>query len=139
MCPVCHRRLTVGVMSRVEELSDRPEGFVPSNAIPYKNMIPLIEIIAEALNQGVETKAVENEYKRMVQTFGNEFRILLDLPVSELSGKAPAKIVEGIKKTREGDVKIVPGYDGVYGKISIFEEEAELKEKAKGEEQMELF
>jgi len=139
LCPVCHRKLTVGVMSRVEELSDRPEGFTPSNAIPYKNLIPLIEIIAAALNQGVETKAVENEYKRLIQTFGNEFKILLDLPISELSGKAPAKIVEGIKKTREGDVKIVPGYDGVYGKISIFGQEEKVEKKAKGEGQMELF
>lgn len=139
LCPVCHRKLTVGVMSRVEELSDRPEGFIPPNAISYKNLIPLIEIVAGALNQGVETKACENEYKRLVQTFGNEFLILLDLPISELSGKAPAKIVEGIKKTREGDVKIVPGYDGVYGKISLFGEEEKVEEKAKEEGQIELF
>lgn len=138
LCPVCHRRLTVGVLNRVEKLADRPKGFVPDNGIPYKNLIPLLEIIAEALGQGTETKGVENEYKKMLQTFGNEFRILLDLPSEELSKKAPPRIAEGIKRVREGNLKIVPGYDGIYGKISIFEEE-EVKEKASGEEQIELF
>jgi len=138
ICPVCHRRLTVGVLNRVEQLADRAEGFVPDNAIPYKNLIPLIEIIAEVLGQGVETKGVENEYKRMVQNFGSEFRILLDLPTEELSKDAPPRIVEGIKRAREGKLNIIPGYDGVYGKISIFGEEG-VKEKASGEDQMELF
>ncbi len=138
LCPVCHRKLTVGVLNRVEQLADRPEGFVPDNAIPYKNLIPLMEIIAEALGQGTETKGVENEYKRMIQAFGSEFKILLDLPAEELSKNASPKIVEGIKRVREGNLNIIPGYDGVYGKISIFGEE-EVEKKASGEEQMDLF
>ena len=138
ICPVCHKRLTIGVSNRVEQLADRTEGFVPDNAIPYKNLIPLIEIIAEVLGQGVETKGVENEYKRMIQAFGSEFRILLDLPTEELSKDAPPRIVEGIGRVREGKLNIIPGHDGVYGKINIFEEEV-VKEKAAGEDQMELF
>jgi len=132
ICPVCGRKLTIGVMNRVEALSDRLEGFVPDNAIPYKHLIPLIEIIAEALNQGVETKGVENEYLRLVSIFGTEYRILLDLSLEELEKSTPPKILEGIKKVREGDLSIIPGYDGVYGKIQIFGEKEKEETKQLG-------
>ncbi|MCK4224340.1 MAG: DNA helicase UvrD [candidate division Zixibacteria bacterium] len=122
ICPVCGRKLTVGVMHRVESLADRPEGFTPEWAIPCKHLIPLVEIIAEALNQGVDTKGVTNEYLRLVSIFGSEFRILLDLPLEELEKSTPPKILEGIKRVREEDLHITPGHDGVYGKIQIFAE-----------------
>ena len=132
ICPVCGRKLTVGVMHRVETLADRPEGFVPENAIPYKHLIPLMEIIAGALNQGVETKGVENEYLRLVSTYGSEFRILLDLPLEELEKSTPPKILEGIKRVREENVNITPGFDGVYGKIQIFGEKEKEETKQLG-------
>jgi uncharacterized protein (TIGR00375 family) len=132
ICPVCGRRLTVGVMHRVEALADRPAGFVPDNAIPCKHLIPLMEIIAEALNQGTETKGVENEYLKLVSTYGSEFRILLDLPLEELEKSTPPKILEGIKRVREGNVNIVPGFDGVYGKIQIFGEKEKEETKQLG-------
>ncbi len=122
ICPVCGRKLTVGVMHRVESLADRPEGFTPEGVIPYKHLIPLQEIIAEALNQGVDTKGVQNEYLRLVSIFGSEFRLLLDLPLEELEKSTPPKILEGIKRVRNEDLHITPGHDGVYGKIQIFAE-----------------
>ncbi len=130
ICPVCGRKLTVGVMHRVESLADRPEGFTPEWAIPCKHLIPLVEIIAEALNQGVDTKGVTNEYLRLVSIFGSEFRILLDLSLEELEKSTPPKVLEGIKRVRDEDVHITPGYDGVYGKIQIFAE----KEKEETEQ-----
>lgn len=132
ICPVCGRKLTIGVMHRVESLADRPEGFVPENAIPCKHLIPLVEIIAEALNQGVDTKGVENEYLRLVSTYGSEFRILLDLPLEELEKSTPPKILEGIKRVREGNLQITPGHDGVYGKIQIFAEKEKEETKQLG-------
>jgi uncharacterized protein (TIGR00375 family) len=132
ICPVCGRKLTIGVMHRVEALADRPEGFVPGNAIPCKHLIPLMEIIAEALNQGVETKGVENEYLRLVATYGSEFRILLDLPSEELEKSTPPKILEGIKRVREENLHIIPGHDGVYGKIQIFAEKEKEETKQLG-------
>jgi uncharacterized protein (TIGR00375 family) len=132
ICPVCGRKLTVGVMHRVEALADRPEGFVPDNAIPCKHLVPLMEIIAEALNQGTETKGVENEYLKMVSTYGSEFRILLDLPLEELEKLTPPKILEGIKRVREGNISITPGFDGVYGKIQIFAEKEKEETKQLG-------
>ena len=121
-CHVCKRPLTIGVLNRVAELADRPEGVKPSNAIPYKNLIPLQEIIADALHQGVGTKQGKAEYEKLVSGFGNEFAVLLDAKEEELKKTSLPEIAEGIVRVREGKVRIEPGYDGEYGKIAIFGE-----------------
>lgn len=120
ICPVCGKLLTIGVLSRVEELADRPEGFKPENAIPYKSLIPLEEIIAEVLGVGVGTKGVEKEYKDLIEKFGSELGILLDTSISDLKSETLPEISEAISRVREGKVHIEPGYDGAYGKIKIF-------------------
>jgi len=120
-CPVCEKPITVGVMNRVEELADRPEGFTPENAVPFKHLVPLEEIIAEAFNTGVNTVIVKKEYERLLSLYP-EFSILIDLLEIELYNIAPARVAEGILKVRSGEINIIPGYDGVYGKISIFSE-----------------
>lgn len=122
LCPHCHQKMTVGVMHRVEDLADRPEGFVPRDAVPSIHLIPLEEIIAEALSVRVGTKTVETEYARLVERGGSEFRILLDASPEELASFAPPKILEGILRMRQGKVSIIPGHDGVYGKITLFPE-----------------
>ncbi len=131
ICPVCHKRITVGVMHRVEDLADRKEGLIPDNAIPFKSLIPLEEIIAEALGRGTGTQSVNREYERLISEAGNEFKILIDLPREDLSVFVPSKILEGIIRVREGRVKIKPGYDGVYGKIRIFDEDNKDKKVIK--------
>jgi uncharacterized protein (TIGR00375 family) len=120
ICPVCGKLLTIGVLNRVEKLADRPEGFKPENAIPFKSLIPLEEIVADALGQGVGTIEVEKEYKNLLEKFGNEFRVLVDVPRKDLEIITLPEIAEGIIRVREGKVFIEPGYDGVYGKIRIF-------------------
>jgi uncharacterized protein (TIGR00375 family) len=139
ICPVCGKRLTVGVMHRVEELADREEGFVPPKAIPAIHLIPLEEIIAEALGQGVGTKGVDREYMHLVEQGGSEFAILLDLPPEEIERIAQPRVYEGIMRVRKGELKITPGHDGVYGKISIFPKEEEGEKTAEEDEQMSLF
>jgi uncharacterized protein (TIGR00375 family) len=136
LCPVCQKRLTVGVMHRVEELADRPEGFIPRNAIPSIHLIPLEEIIAAALGVRVGTKAVEEEYERLVERGGTEFQILLDATPEELAAFVPKRILEGILRMRQGKVSIIPGHDGVYGKIDLFPEK---KEGEGTKEQLKLF
>ncbi len=121
-CPVCGAPLTVGVMHRVEELADRPEGFCPEGKPPAVHLVPLQEIIAEALGKGVQTQAVLKTYRQIIQWGGSEFEVLLFKELEELREFLPAKILEGVKRVREGRLSIRPGYDGVYGKISIFEE-----------------
>jgi len=118
-CPVCKKGLTVGVMNRVDELADREEGFVPHNAIPSKHLVPLDEIIAEAFNTGVNTVKVKKEYEKLV-SLNTEFEILIDLPESGLYKITDSRIAEGILRVRAGDIDITPGYDGEYGKVSIF-------------------
>jgi len=121
ICPVCGKPLTIGVLNRVEQLADRPEGFVPENAIPFKSLIPLEEIIADALGQGVGTVEVEKEYKNLIEKFENEFNVLMNVPRLDLEAITLPEIAEGIIRAREGKVFIQPGYDGVYGKIRIFQ------------------
>ena len=136
ICPKCQKKLTVGVMHRVEELADRPEGFIPKNAIPSIHLIPLEEVIAEAINYRVGTKAVEAEYERLVERGGSEIRILLNATPDELASFVPPKILEAIIRMRQGKVSIVPGHDGVYGKITLFPEK---KEGEESKEQLKLF
>lgn len=136
LCPRCQKRVTVGVMHRVEDLSDRQEGFVPKHAIPSIHLIPLEEIIAEGLGVRVGTKAVESEYERLVERGGSEFRILLEATPEELASFVPENILEGIIRVRQGKVSIVPGHDGVYGKIDLFPEK---KSNETPEAQLKLF
>jgi len=120
-CPVCGESLTVGVMYRVEELADRPEGYKPLHKPPALHLVPLTEIVAEALKKGIQTKIVKKTYDQLLSIGGSEFEILLFKPLEELAESFPPLILEGVRRVREGRLYIRPGYDGVYGKISIFE------------------
>ncbi|MBU3901477.1 hypothetical protein KKF25_02425 [Patescibacteria group bacterium] len=122
ICSVCGKRVTVGVMNRVDALADRPPGGQPSQTVPYINLIPLEEIIADAFSVGVGTKKVDAEYQGLINKFGQEFKILMDLPKEELLKAAKIEVAEAIIRVREGKVKIEPGYDGEYGKVQIYDD-----------------
>jgi len=136
ICPKCGKHLTIGVMNRVEQLADRPEGFKPESAIPFKNLIPLDEIIAEAKAMGKSSQAVEQEYRGIIAKFGTEFEVLGKAPREDLFKGMDARIADAIMRMRQGRVRIAPGYDGEYGKISIFGDDEKPK---KHEEQLSLF
>ena len=120
LCPKCGKPLTIGVLNRSEELSDREEGFCLPRATPFKYLIPLKEIIAEALGVGITTKKVKKEHDILIKRFKNEFEVLLNVSHKDLSAKLMPEITEGIIRARKGKVQIIPGYDGVYGKIKVF-------------------
>lgn len=122
ICPVCGKKMTVGVLERVEELADRPEGFRPKGSKPFKSLIPLSEILAKLLDKAVATNAVWKEYNNLISHFRSEFNIMLNVPEQELAKVSNARIAEMIIKNREGKVEIHPGYDGEYG-IPIFSDE----------------
>jgi len=124
ICPRCGRRLTIGVLHRVEELADRPEGFVPGDAIPFKTLLPLYEIISFATGSGeLYSKKVLIEHDKLIGKFGNELNVLLDVEKEELLKVTDEKIADAIIKVREGKIKYIAGYDGVYGKPVFSEEE----------------
>ncbi|MBI2451237.1 MAG: DNA helicase UvrD [Parcubacteria group bacterium] len=139
ICFSCGRSVTVGVMSRVEKLADRPVGFHPNSAVSYKSLVPLEEIIAEALGlAGVHSKAVNENYQNMIGVFGNEFKILLEASIEEIEKASKPEIAEGIRRVRERKLRIEPGYDGEFGKVKIFEKD-ELKKRFKAEKHASLF
>jgi uncharacterized protein (TIGR00375 family) len=143
LCPVCGKRLTVGVMNRVDELADRREGTVPDKAIPALHMVPLEEIIADALGVGSNAASVEKEYLRLVEKGGSEFDILMELSPEDIAVFTPPMILEGILRVRQGRLSITPGYDGVFGKIQIFSpaerEKGPVPEERAEADQMKLF
>ncbi len=129
ICPVCKRPLTVGVMHRVGQLSDRPAGFVPEEGVPFKNLISLDEIVAESKGVSKGAKSVEQECRLLVQKLGSELEVLINVPQEQLLKACAPSVARGILNVRQGKVNITPGYDGVYGKIEIFGGQGKQPEK----------
>jgi uncharacterized protein (TIGR00375 family) len=129
LCPVCGKKVTVGVLHRVEKLADRKNGFIPEAALPFYSLIPLQEIIAQVVKVGVNSKAVNKQYFHLIENIGNEFAILMDTPLNDIETAGSPLLREAIHRMRSGNVHIVPGYDGEFGKIKIFEavERKEIK------------
>ncbi|MCS7258052.1 MAG: endonuclease Q family protein [candidate division WOR-3 bacterium] len=119
LCPVCGKPLTIGVAHRVLLLSDRPKGFIPENAIPYKSLVPLEEIIAEVIGTSRDTLGVRNIYLRLVREFKGEFNVLLHADLEDIKKYSNEQIAKAIELMRAGKINVKPGYDGVFGKISI--------------------
>lgn len=118
ICPVCKRPITIGVMQRVEELADRPQDYNPGNRPGFRKILPLHEIIAFALEKGINTKAVWSEYNKLIKN-SNENNVLLKTSEDELLKIISPTIAEAIIKNRTGQIQVEPGYDGVYGKPHI--------------------
>lgn len=115
-CPKCGKKMTVGVLQRVEELGDRPEGYVRPQAIPFKRLLPLYEVISVATGVNrLYAKSVLELQDRLIGKFGNELTVLLDTSEGELSRVVSPNVAKAILTSRRGEVKVVPGYDGVYG------------------------
>jgi uncharacterized protein (TIGR00375 family) len=122
VCPVCGRRITTGVLHRVEELADREEGFVCPSSKPFESIVPLPEVIACSSGVSSASKRVTAQYFNMLRTLGPEFSILREIPLDDISRAAGPLIAEGVRRLREGSVQLEPGFDGEYGKIKIFEQ-----------------
>lgn len=123
ICPVCRRKLTEGVEQRVEELADRPAEYKSYNMPGFMRLLPLSEIISAVLGvDSPSTQAVWKEYNTLVNKFGNEYAVLIDATKEELSTIVESSIANAIIGVREGTIKVIPGYDGVYGKIDLNQE-----------------
>lgn len=131
ICPECGKKLTVGVLYRVQELADRPEGYVPENRPGFRSIVPLAEILSEIFAVGPKTKKVTTYYDRAIETLGPELDILLDYPIEKIEAARIPLLSDAIAKMRQGDVEIQPGFDGEFGKVMLFTEEE--KKRLQGE------
>ena len=134
-CPVCGKKITIGVYHRAEELADRPEGYVKPQAKPFESLVPLPEVIASAMGFSVSSVKTGKMYREMLSKLGPEFEILRNVPEEEICRTAGLRVAEGIRRLRCGQVEKIPGYDGEYGVIRVFDPE-EVRET---EGQMDLF
>lgn len=152
ICPVCHRSLTVGVMHRVEELAKvskfpdevsklNPNGVKwmidPSRKHPpFVKLVPLNEIIAESLHSTVSSQKVKDLYDELCVKFGSELNVLLKTPVHDLEKEAGPRVAEGVGKVRSGNIVILPGFDGQYGIVKIWDDKKTSEKQAETKDQL---
>ncbi len=134
-CPACGRRMTPGVLQRTEELAaqagGRPPPLISQEADglmyaddgkpPFRRLVGLQQVIAESVGRGVNTKGVQAQYMRLVSELGSELHILTAAAIADIALVAGERIAEGVERVRSGDVHIVPGYDGVFGEVKVWE------------------
>ena len=131
-CPDCGRKVTVGVLHRVEELADRDEGERPPNALPFESQIPLVEILSEIVGLGPKSKKVARIYNRLVAEVGGEFKALRETPIDVLSELGGELLGEAVRRIRAGTVDINAGFDGQFGVVRVFSDEDRKKWNPQG-------
>ncbi|MEM3065823.1 MAG: endonuclease Q family protein [Nitrososphaerota archaeon] len=143
-CAVCGRKLTKGVDDRVNELADRPPGYIPEDSIGFKYALPLQELIA--VSEGISPESeqrllsskVWKEYSRLISLLGNEFKIMFETSEEELKGAMGPQLTNLIMAVRRNEIRIIPGFDGVYGRI-IFGVEGNVGERKHTSKRLEEF
>jgi len=119
ICPVCGRKITVGVLHRVEALADRAEGFTPPSARAFESLVPLREVVASSLGFTPASKKAMARYEELIASLGPELTILRETPISDIQRCGGSAIAEAVRRLRRREVSPVPGYDGAYGKVEI--------------------
>ena len=133
-CPKCGNKLIIGVADRIEKLADRPEGYKRENIKPFVSLIPLQEIISTVYDiKQLNGKKIWEIYNSLIKEFGNEFNVLLNADEEKLRKIVHEKLVKLILLNRNGELKIKPGYDGVYGQINLDEKDKVKVQKSLGE------
>ncbi len=122
-CPVCGKKITIGVLNRVEQLADRAEGFVLPAGRPFESLVPLQEVIGASMGISAAGKKAAERYEYMTGALGPEFAILREIPIEDIRRAAGPLVAEGIRRLRRGEVERTPGFDGEYGKISLLSAE----------------
>lgn len=151
-CRVCKRRLTEGVMYRVQTLAGKYEKTAlekensygltwftdqKKNHPSYVKLVPLLEIVAEALGVTVASQKAKALYYQLCQTLGSEMTVLLKAPIEEIA-KEHSRVAEGVASVRKGTIHIIPGYDNVYGIVKIWKDKAESSSAKKEDEGSQL-
>ncbi|MFZ5562546.1 MAG: UvrD-helicase domain-containing protein, partial [Thermodesulfobacteriota bacterium] len=134
ICPVCGKPLTLGVLYRVEELADRPENILPEQRHPFYSIVPLPEILSELLGVGPKSKKVDQAYRTVLERLGPEFDVLYSLPAQQIAGCGVPLLDVAVSRMRKGEVRRSAGFDGQYGRVTLFAE-GEI-ERLKGEQRL---
>lgn len=119
-CPVCGKKITIGVQHRVEELADRPEGYIRKGAPGFESLAPLPEVIGASMGRSAGSVKVRAQYEALLQALGSEFYILRQASLEEIKQAAGSCVAEGLRRLRAGEVVRQPGFDGEYGTIQLF-------------------
>ena len=135
LCPVCKKKVTVGVLNRVYQLSDRKLGFRPKNAVDFQHIVPLPTIISKAIKKPETSKKVAEEYSKIVRYFGTEFA-LFDAPEDKIRFATSNEIADAIIKVRQGNISWVPGYDGAFGELILKSDKISPASKKKSVDRM---
>lgn len=120
ICPVCGKRVTEGVLHRVATLADRPRGARPASARHFERLVPLKSVISSAMGVGEKSAAVEKAYNALIRSIGPELAILRDMPIDDIEAAGGELVAEGVRRIRAGQLSIEPGFDGEYGRVTIF-------------------
>jgi uncharacterized protein (TIGR00375 family) len=120
LCPVCSNPLTLGVLHRVEELADHKEGRKPARHAPYHNIIQLADILSEVMQVGPKSKKVSRAYQSLLEKLGSEFNILHTLATDVIEQAGIPLLAEAVRRMRQREINVIPGFDGQYGRIQIF-------------------
>lgn len=123
ICPVCGKKVTLGVLHRVEKLADREEGYRPAVAKPYERLVPLAKVISAVEGVGEKSKRVQGIYRKILTECGPELETLMETPLEEVEKVAGVLAAEGIRRVRLGELEINPGFDGEYGEVRILSED----------------
>jgi PHP family Zn ribbon phosphoesterase len=124
-CPQCRRPLTIGVLSRVAQLADRPEGYRPEGMPNFEKLVELDKIIAQSLGvKSRNSKKVQEIYEQMLIAFGNELTVLRKTSLVDIEKQFGSLLAKAISRVRQGQLIIEPGFDGQYGVIKIFNNQA---------------
>lgn len=141
LCPVCKKPVTVGVLSRVEALADRPEGSPhrPPRARPFESLVPLTEVLGEVLGVGPQAESAQRLYFKLLDALGSELSILRGADAETLTRAGGELLAEAVQRVRSGRLHIAGGFDGEYGTIRILEPSERVTAHKKSGDQMALF
>ncbi len=120
ICPVCGKKLTLGVVHQIQQMADRPEGYKKPKGPSYESLMPLEEVVAAAMGHTTACRQVQRQYQDMLRLLGPELEILRKVPLEDIRKTAGGQVAEGIQRLRTGQVERISGYDGEYGKIKLF-------------------
>ncbi len=136
-CPVCRRKLTIGVLHRVSDLADRRLGFRPENAVPFQYIVPLETVISKAIRKPEASQVVADEYAKLIRYFGSEFAVH-EAHEEQIRLATSKEIADALVRVNTGKVRWVPGYDGVFGELLLGEDTAAKKGKSMDKKQKSL-